>query len=438
MTFKSSRGTHRVKEEAVIKSEDIIVNNIPVFGSDGKMKDSGISIDSLNGSGGGGGSYLPLSGGTMDGGIDMNLNEIVNVNTIRGYENRSTLGLTSSYLQLQNYDEFISNITRLQLDGNNQQITLSTTDSIGGVYLKLNNTNGISEWYVSDMYDNISKIYLDKTNGIVLNTTVNDESRIFIRTDDVTSEYTIQFPDKPASAGETFAMLSDITGGGDWLADGSYGPATGNWNMGSYDLSNVSNISNTNVNFGLGYNSINLTTTNTDYVSGLGMVDDGTININSENNDTSTYTSLYVDHTLGFGINNAGNAIWLRADNVLTNETFQFPAKGGTGGTFAMLSDIDGRLSAITPNLEDGQIRIEQLLDEVKTYEAVTYTNGTEIGNKELLTAGTPGDWVDGHFTGTTVNAKAGEMFPDMDLTDNTWFMYYCYTANNWFRWNLG
>src|SRR6266403_1547332 len=45
MTFKSSTGSHKVKEEAVIKSEDIIVNNISVFGSDGKMIDSKIPLD---------------------------------------------------------------------------------------------------------------------------------------------------------------------------------------------------------------------------------------------------------------------------------------------------------------------------------------------------------------------------------------------------------
>lgn len=45
MSFKSASGKHRVKEEAVLKVENIITNNVPVFGTDGKMKDSGIPLD---------------------------------------------------------------------------------------------------------------------------------------------------------------------------------------------------------------------------------------------------------------------------------------------------------------------------------------------------------------------------------------------------------
>jgi len=92
------------------------------------------------------------------------------------------------------------------------------------------------------------------------------------------------------------------------------------------------------------------------------------------------------------------------------------------------------RLDPVTPGLIDGQSRTEKLLDEVKTWENDSYANGTDIADKDLLLAGTPGDWVDGHFTGSTLTSEPGQWFPGKDLTENAWYMHFCVTENSWYR----
>jgi hypothetical protein len=47
MTFQSANSNIDVTEEAVIRVQDVPENNIPVFGNDKKIRDSGISVNSI-------------------------------------------------------------------------------------------------------------------------------------------------------------------------------------------------------------------------------------------------------------------------------------------------------------------------------------------------------------------------------------------------------
>ncbi len=279
--------------------------------------------------GGSSSGYLSTSGGIMFGDIDMNLNNITQLTSIQNINTNLSISNTdNSTISTLNYsvDSFSFNV--IELSGNVS--TVVSGNVIDGFKVITRNSLG-----------NKNKFEL-LINGGIKFTDINSGAA-YIRGTNVIDGTIYNLPSKNGI--QTFAMLSDLTGG-NWKADGSYGPATGNWNMGNNSITNVAfigygstNIQSINRQF---INLISTSSSNTEVFFGLNSTSSGSSNWYTIDSDNNT-AKIYLDSLLGIGINstnNNGSQIWLNTSNVVSNDTFLFPNKNGTGGTFAMLSDL--------------------------------------------------------------------------------------------------
>jgi hypothetical protein len=129
------------------------------------------------------GNYLPTSGGTMSGEINLGQNNLIGANLIFNNDTSSVVDLSSNALLLKGFDPDTTNRSELILDPNNG-LQLSQYNS-GGTFgiLSYNGTDGIS----------IGNI----TGGGASISTLNSDNQL-----------TYFIPNKQSN--DTFAMLSDI------------------------------------------------------------------------------------------------------------------------------------------------------------------------------------------------------------------------------------
>ncbi len=112
-----------------------------------------------------------------------------------------------------------------------------------------------------------------------------------------------------------------------------------------------------------------------------------------------------------------------------------------TGKTLILSTPIVGgdssSLDPVVPS-NDGFEYYESVTNGVKSWQKVIYVSGTSAANKLKLQAGASGDWVTGHYVGTTsgvtVGTKGGEIFYGVDATSSINYRYEAIADDYWYR----
>lgn len=184
MSFKSALGSHRVKEEAVIRVEDIVVNNIPVFGTDGKMKDSGVPIS-----------------GISSGSITINGSSGTNFTIATGSATTAGNGLSMNGSSVELGGDLDTNTT-INANGHEFRINNTSDLSIGEAFKIVSEAT-----LLSDPYTTNNQIYLDGYSGFIkIKSSTTSTNFINVSTDYLTDDRYIQFQDTSG----TVALLENV------------------------------------------------------------------------------------------------------------------------------------------------------------------------------------------------------------------------------------
>ncbi len=134
---------------------------------------------------------------------------------------------------------------------------------------------------------------------------------------------------------------------------------------------------------------------------------------------------MYGNNYGGYGSSSAGGS-----------STPSGPAGGGLSGTYPdpeLSVANQARLDPVTIT-PDGKERYESDTNATKSWQEVVIVSGTSAGNKIILQAGTPGNWVNGQFTGVITGTKGGESFWGQDATNSLYYIYIALSDNVWYR----
>ncbi len=303
-----------------------------------------------SGSGPGATGYLPLSGGTMTGPININSNPIYQVGTISGSNN---------YLAISFYDQ-----DRKLYDRVGREI-IDFYDINAGVKI----LNGFN------LYGAIAYAGTSVSNTFLL-------------------------PEKGGTM-QTFAMLSDLTGGSGAYLPTSGGTMFGNINMSGNNITNVITLDYTD-SFGYSYirndssggiiysenpngNSAFVADPTGPHIDTYDASNNsasfsinavtGQLTFSSIDNSSTDRGSLTFKGTDGIGIkNNSGATSYISNFGLTGNTIYNLPNKPVGSQTFAMLSDITGNTIDLS-----GYLKISAFT----AYSATTLTN---INNRLLIT----------------------------------------------------
>lgn len=276
--------------------------------------------------------YLPLSGGTMGGVIDMNNNGITQLSSIQNIDTTLSISNTGT-----------SSVGAISLAVN--------AFSIGAI----NTTNNVSTLILSNIVDGF-KVETRNISGsknkfeILINGGIKftdiGGGGAYIRGTNVVDGTVYNLPSKTGA--QTFAMLSDLTGGsGNWLADGSYGPATGDWNMGNNSITQPQYIRNFDGTWnkyfdfsGTGTLLIGSQTASGGvYAKSYFSANSQFIKLDVGSEDINKYASIEINPSTGIKLSTSTYAGIFTTNSLTTNRTYTLP---NNSGTFALLSDITG------------------------------------------------------------------------------------------------